>query len=102
MAMNPGHSVDLLVKFCFNRRDFLFAKRKLSEMNSEFVKLKTEREKKAYIKQVEAEMMAEFEGPLRKLTISQGKLPRDQRHNSSIMAWSCFDTKIATRLRSIA
>ena len=50
------------------------AKRKLSEMNSEFVKLKTEREKKAYIKQVEAEMMAEFEGPLRKLTISQGKL----------------------------
>ena len=50
------------------------AKQKLYEMNQEFTKIKTEREKKAYIKQAEAEMMAEFEGPLRKLTISQGKL----------------------------
>ncbi len=50
------------------------AKRQLSEMNKEFLTLKTEREKKAYIKHVEAEMKAEFEGPLRKLTVSQGKL----------------------------
>jgi len=50
------------------------AKRKLYDMNIEFTKIKTEREKKAYIKQVEQEMKTEFEGPLRRLTISQGKL----------------------------
>lgn len=48
------------------------AKRKLLEMNNHFLNLKTEKERKAYVKQIEKEMMAEFEAPLRKLTRSQG------------------------------
>ena len=50
------------------------ARQKLYDMNQNFLAIKTEKEKKEYIKQVEAEMKAEFEAPLRKLTISQGKL----------------------------
>ncbi|SDC18621.1 DUF4294 domain-containing protein [Williamwhitmania taraxaci] len=50
------------------------ARQKLYDMNQEFTRIKTDREKKAYIKKVEAEMKTEFEGPLRRLTISQGKL----------------------------
>jgi len=52
----------------------LLAKQKLYEMNTNFLKLKTEREKKVYVNQVEDEMKKEFEAPLRHLTISQGKL----------------------------
>jgi hypothetical protein len=36
--------------------------------------LKTDRERKAYIKRVEKELFAEFEPHVRKMTISQGKM----------------------------
>lgn len=52
----------------------LLARQKLYEMNTTFLTLKTEREKKDYVNKVESEMKKEFEAPLRKLTISQGKL----------------------------
>ena len=50
------------------------ARKKLYDMNQVFMSIQNEREKKEYIKEVEAEMKSEFEGPLRKLTISLGKL----------------------------
>jgi len=50
------------------------AKRKLAEMDAEFVQLKTQKEKKAYISKVEKEMFKEFEKPLRNLTMSQGRM----------------------------
>lgn len=50
------------------------AKRKLKEMNDHFLTLTNEKERKAYVKQMEKDMFAEFEGPLRKLTRSQGKM----------------------------
>lgn len=50
------------------------AKNKLAEMDAHFIQLKTKKERKEYIDRVEKEMMAEFEGPLRKLTKSQGKM----------------------------
>ncbi len=50
------------------------AKNKLAEMDTHFSRLKTKKERKDYIDRVENEMMAEFEGPLRKLTRSQGKM----------------------------
>jgi len=43
-------------------------------MNKTFLTLKTEREKRIYVNQAEDEMKKEFDAPLRKLTISQGKL----------------------------
>ena len=50
------------------------AKAKMSEMNEHFKTLNTEKEQKKYVKQVEKEMRAEFEGELVRLTISQGRL----------------------------
>ena len=50
------------------------AKNKLAEMNAHFIRLGTKKERKEYIDRVEKEMMAEFEGPLRKLSRSQGKM----------------------------
>ncbi|MDR0659877.1 MAG: DUF4294 domain-containing protein [Prevotellaceae bacterium] len=50
------------------------AKNKLAEMDTHFAQLKTKKERKNYIDKVEKEMFAEFEGPLRKLTKSQGKM----------------------------
>jgi hypothetical protein len=50
------------------------AKQKLAEMDAEFILLKDSKAKKAYIKQMEKEMFREFEKPLRKLTISQGRM----------------------------
>ena len=47
---------------------------KLHELNQNYLALKTEREKKAYAKKVEDELKAEFEGELRKLTITQGRI----------------------------
>ncbi|GHT69865.1 hypothetical protein FACS189456_2730 [Bacteroidia bacterium] len=49
-------------------------KQKMAEMDAEFVKLKTDRARKAYIKRVEKELFAEFEPHVRKMTISQGKM----------------------------
>lgn len=50
------------------------AKQKLKEMEAHYTQLKTKKQRKEYIDKVEKEMMAEFEGPLRKLTRSQGKM----------------------------
>lgn len=50
------------------------AKRKLAEMNAHFLQLETKKERKNYINRIEKELLAEFEGPLRKLTRSQGKM----------------------------
>ena len=50
------------------------AKAKLNEMNNHFLTLKTDREKKAYTKQVEKEIRAQFEDDLKDLTITQGRL----------------------------
>ncbi len=47
---------------------------KLDEMNRTFLDLKTERERSAFVKQVERELMDEFENDLKKLTITQGRL----------------------------
>ena len=50
------------------------AKRKLSEMDKHYLTLKTDKERKAYTKSAEKELLSEFEAPLRKLTVSQGGL----------------------------
>jgi hypothetical protein len=50
------------------------AKYKISEMDAHYRTLKTDKERKEYVKQVEKELRAEFEDQLVKLTISQGKL----------------------------
>lgn len=52
----------------------LLAAEKLDEMNQEFIELKTERERKEFVKNVEQELMDEFENELKSLTITQGRL----------------------------
>ncbi|MDR2037930.1 MAG: DUF4294 domain-containing protein [Bacteroidales bacterium] len=47
---------------------------KLHQLNEHYLTLNSEKEKKKYSKQVEKELMAEFEGELRKLTITQGRI----------------------------
>ena len=47
---------------------------KLYELNEHYLTLTTEREKKQYSKQVEEDLKKEFEGELRKLTITQGRI----------------------------
>jgi len=50
------------------------AKYKISEMEVHYRTLKTDAERKAYVKQVEMELREEFEDQLVKLTVSQGRL----------------------------
>ncbi len=50
------------------------AKDKLVAMESEFVKLETEKEKNKYIKTVEKQLMNEFGTELKKLTVTQGRI----------------------------
>lgn len=50
------------------------ARQKLAEMDAEFAKISNPKEKKAYIDRVEKEMFKEFEKPLKKLTVSQGRM----------------------------
>ena len=50
------------------------AKAKLDEIEANFVKLKTEKARKDYIKQVEKEIKYEYEDELKKLTITQGRI----------------------------
>ena len=47
---------------------------KLHELNEQYMKIDSEKERKAYSKKVEESLKAEFEGELRKLTISQGRI----------------------------
>lgn len=50
------------------------AARKLNEINAHLHTLKTEKEKRAYLKNAEKELFGEFEKPLKKLSVSQGRL----------------------------
>lgn len=50
------------------------AKSKLQELDERYNSFGTNKERKKYIKQLEKELLAEFDAPLRKLTISQGKM----------------------------
>lgn len=50
------------------------AGKKLHELNEQYLKLNSEKERRAYSKQAEESLKAEFEGELRKLTISQGRI----------------------------
>ncbi|MDR3296637.1 MAG: DUF4294 domain-containing protein, partial [Prevotellaceae bacterium] len=52
----------------------LLAQEKLAEMDAAFVKITGKREQKEYIKRMEKELFREFEAPLRKLTVSQGRM----------------------------
>jgi len=47
---------------------------KLHELNQHYLSIKSEKERKAYAKKVEDDLKNEFEGELRKLTISQGRI----------------------------
>lgn len=50
------------------------ASKKYDEVVANLETLETEKEQKAYMKQVEKEIKEEFEGDLKKLTISQGRI----------------------------
>lgn len=52
----------------------IYAKSKLDEMEREFQSLKTEKEKKKFIKTIEKQLMDEFGNELKKLTITQGRI----------------------------
>ena len=52
----------------------ILAAEKLDQMNDDFLNLRSERERNAYVKRVEQELIDEFEGDLRKLTVTQGRL----------------------------
>jgi hypothetical protein len=47
---------------------------KLQELNERYLELDNERQRKKYAQKVEEELKNEFEGELRKLTISQGRI----------------------------
>jgi hypothetical protein len=51
-----------------------YAKERLDEMEANFLKLETDKERKKYIKTVEDELMKEFGDELKKLTITQGRI----------------------------
>jgi hypothetical protein len=50
------------------------AGQKLYELNERYLQINSEKERKAYSKQVEESLKAEFEGELRKLTVTQGRI----------------------------
>ena len=50
------------------------AGKKLHELNERYLEIESEKERKAYSKKVEESLKAEFEGELRKLTVSQGRI----------------------------
>ena len=47
---------------------------KLHELNERYLEIESEKERKEYSKQVEKALVAEFEGELKKLTITQGRI----------------------------
>lgn len=50
------------------------AAQRLKDINEHLASLKSEKERKAYLKTAEKQLFAEFEAPLKKLTFSQGRL----------------------------
>jgi hypothetical protein len=47
---------------------------KLHELNQRYLAIKSEKDRKVYAKKVEDDLKSEFEGELRKLTITQGRI----------------------------
>ena len=52
----------------------LVVRRKLEEVNSDLQNITGERERKAYLKNIEKDVFAEYEDDMRKMTITQGRL----------------------------
>jgi hypothetical protein len=52
----------------------LAVRKRLYQVNEEMKKLTSEKERKEYIKNVEKDVFAEYEGDIRQMTITQGKL----------------------------
>jgi hypothetical protein len=52
----------------------LLVRMKLARVNDEMKNLKTEKERKNYIKNVEKDVFSEYEGDMRQMTITQGRL----------------------------
>jgi chaperonin GroEL (HSP60 family) len=52
----------------------MLIKKKMEELNTKFLTMNTDKERKEYIKQAEKELRNEYEGELTDLTISQGRL----------------------------
>ena len=50
------------------------AGKKLHELNEQYLQINSEKERKVYSKKVEDDLKAEFEGELRKLTVTQGRI----------------------------
>ena len=50
------------------------AGKKLHELNERYLAINSEKERKAYSKKVEDDLKVEFEGELRKLTVTQGRI----------------------------
>lgn len=51
-----------------------YAKIRLDEMEKNFQSLKTDQERKRYVKDVEKELMSDFGSELKKLTVTQGRI----------------------------
>jgi hypothetical protein len=92
------------------------ARSKLDEMNAHFLTLKTEKEKRQYVKQVEQQIKDEFEDQLKALTITQGRLlikliyretgntsyelVKDLRGGMSAMFWQTLARLFGSNLKS--
>jgi hypothetical protein len=65
-------------KMIYNvKRVYPYAKmagKKFREVDAAMAKLKTEKQQKEYIKKVEAEIKEQYEGELKKLTVTQGRI----------------------------
>ena len=65
-------------RLVFNvKRTYPYAKmagQKLHALNEQYLQISSEKERKEYSKKVEDELKAEFEGELRKLTVTQGRI----------------------------
>ncbi len=92
------------------------AKVKFEEVESDLEKIHTERGRKKYMNEVEQELKDEFEGKLKKLTISQGRiliklidreldqtsydLIKDLKGNFSAFFWQAFARVFGNNLKS--
>jgi len=65
-------------KLVYNvKRTYPYAKmagQKLHALNEQYLQISSEKERKEYSQKVENELKAEFEGELRKLTVTQGRI----------------------------
>ena len=65
-------------KLVYNvKKTYPYAKlagKKLHELNEQYLEINSEKDRKAYSKKVEDDLKTEFEGELRKLTVTQGRI----------------------------